>query len=100
MSTLAHDELRSVEVDILLSNDEDRVYDNGEPHSFIEVEGHTVWHAVMKLEMVATKNKVPCKAVYALQEAPRVWNAKLGSTLKIMGFDFGLHNLRCLRVSH
>jgi hypothetical protein len=20
--------------------------------------------------------------------------------LKIMGFDFGLHNLRCLRVSH
>jgi hypothetical protein len=38
-----------------------------------------------------------CKALYGLRQAPRVWNAKLDSTLKGMGFGQSLHEVAIYR---
>jgi hypothetical protein len=38
-----------------------------------------------------------CKALYGLRQAPRVWNAKLDSTLKGMGFGQSPHEAAIYR---
>jgi hypothetical protein len=45
------------------------------------------------------EGKVLClrKALYGLQQAPRAWNAKLGSTLKGMGFGQSPHEAATYR---
>ena len=38
-----------------------------------------------------------CKALYGLRQAPKVWNAKLDSTLKGMGFEQSPHKAAIYR---
>jgi hypothetical protein len=41
-----------------------------------------------------------CKAIYGLRQAPRVWNARLDSTLKGVGFGQSLHEAAIYRWSN